>query len=70
MIFAELDIGGLLVPGLLAVAFAAGLALLAVRALLARLGAYRLVWHRNLFDLALYVVLVAAVVELVRSAPL
>jgi len=52
------------------VALVAGLALLAVRALLARLGVYRLVWHRNLFDLALYVVLVAAVVELVRSAPL
>lgn len=70
MIFAELAIGGVLVPGLLVVALAAGLALLAARRLLARLGVYRLVWHRNLFDLALYVVLLAAVVELVRLAPL
>ena len=36
-----------------------------LRRLLERTGAYRYVWHRALFDLALYVVLLGAVVLLV-----
>ena len=36
---------------------------LPLRRLLAGLGLYRLVWHRPLFDLALYVLLLGAVVS-------
>ncbi|UIY44850.1 DUF1656 domain-containing protein [Methylobacterium radiotolerans] len=45
----------------MAVAFALSLPL---RRLLAATGFYRLVWHRPLFDLALYVVLLGGVVTL------
>jgi hypothetical protein len=37
-----------------------------IRRILARLGAYSLVWHRGLFDLALYVLLLGAVSSLTR----
>lgn len=66
MILGEIDIGGVFVPGLLLLALAGGLLLMPLRALLARAGLYRIVWHRNLFDLALYVILVSALAELVR----
>ncbi|MBS7543295.1 DUF1656 domain-containing protein [Ancylobacter oerskovii] len=35
---------------------------LAARWLLARMGAYRYVWHRPLFDAALYIILFGAVI--------
>ena len=47
----------------MAIAFALSLPL---RRLLAATGFYRLVWHRPLFDLALYVVLLGGVVILVH----
>ncbi|CAO4155827.1 DUF1656 domain-containing protein [Methylorubrum thiocyanatum] len=59
----ELDLYGVFVPSLAAwmlLAFAIGLPL---RRVLAWAGFYRLVWHRPLFDLALYVVLLGAVVS-------
>ena len=59
----ELDLYGVFVPSLAAwmlIAFAVSLPL---RWLLARSGFYRLVWHRPLFDLALYVVLLGGVVS-------
>ncbi|WP_342111129.1 DUF1656 domain-containing protein [Methylobacterium sp. SI9] len=58
----EIDLYGVFVPGLalwMAIAFALSLLL---RRLLAASGFYRLVWHRPLFDLALYVVLLGGVV--------
>ncbi|WP_232628731.1 DUF1656 domain-containing protein [Methylobacterium sp. Leaf118] len=58
----EFDLYGVFVPSLgawMLIAFALSLPL---RRLLARAGVYRLVWHRPLFDLALYVVLLGAVV--------
>ncbi|BAU89976.1 hypothetical protein MPPM_1371 [Methylorubrum populi] len=58
----EFDLYGVFVPSLAAwmlVAFAISVPL---RRILAGLGLYRLVWHRPLFDLALYVVLLGAVV--------
>ncbi|CAO4178629.1 DUF1656 domain-containing protein [Methylorubrum aminovorans] len=58
----EFDLYGVFVPSLAAwmlIAFAVSLPL---RRLLAWTGFYRLVWHRPLFDLALYVVLLGAVV--------
>lgn len=70
MILGEIDIGGVFVPGLLVAALGAGALLLSVRALLGRIGLYAHVWHRNLFDLALYVILLSAIVELVwRATP-
>ena len=59
----ELDVYGVFVPSLAAwmlIAFAVSLPL---RWVLARTGFYRLVWHRPLFDLALYVVLLGLVVS-------
>jgi hypothetical protein len=60
----ELDIGGVFVPGLLIAAAVAFLVSIPIRRLLARIGFYRLVWHRALFDLALYVVLLGAITTL------
>ncbi|KQS83690.1 MULTISPECIES: DUF1656 domain-containing protein [unclassified Methylobacterium] len=59
----ELDLYGVFVPSLAAwmlIAFALSLLL---RRVLARTGFYRMVWHRPLFDLALYVVLLGLVVS-------
>jgi hypothetical protein len=58
----ELDIYGVFVPSLTAWMILAFLISLIVRWVLARTGFYRLVWHRPLFDLALYVVLLGCVV--------
>ena len=63
----ELDIAGVLVPSLvlwLVIAYALSALL---RALLRRLGFYRLVWHRALFDFALFVCLLGGIVYLSRS---
>ena len=61
---AELDLYGIFVPALLAYALLAyGLKELASR-LLQRLGAYRLIWHPPLFDLALFVLLLGGLVAL------
>jgi protein AaeX len=60
----EISIAGVFVPSLLiwaviAVALNAGL-----RRLLGAVGFYRFVWHRALFDAALFVILLAGVVAL------
>lgn len=59
----ELDIYGVFVPSLTAWMLLAFLISLPLRRVLALSGFYRLVWHRPLFDLALYVVLLGAVVS-------
>jgi hypothetical protein len=60
----EVDVYGMLVtPMLLWVGAALVLAVL-VRHALGRLGVYRFVWHRPLFDLALLVIVVGGVVAL------
>jgi hypothetical protein len=59
---AELNIYGVFVPALFAWVLLAYAAYLGLRPGLAWSGFYRLVWHRPLFDLALYVLLVGAVV--------
>jgi hypothetical protein len=56
----ELDLGGVFIPGLLLMAALAYLVSIPVRRALAWTGFYRLVWHRALFDVALFVVLLAA----------
>ena len=42
------------------------LLIIVVRRMLAWLGAYSLVWHRGLFDLALYVLVLGAVSSITR----
>lgn len=60
----ELDIYGVFVPSLAAWMLLAFLIGLPLRRVLALAGFYRFVWHRPLFDLALYVVLLGCVVSL------
>jgi hypothetical protein len=56
-VIGELDIGGVFAPSLLIWALVALAISLPVRRLLDRFGAYRFVWHRGLFDIALVLVL-------------
>jgi hypothetical protein len=58
----EFNIYGIYLPWLLVLAALALVPTWILRQLLARVGAYRLVWHPALFDLALYVVLLYGVV--------
>ncbi|WP_336489242.1 DUF1656 domain-containing protein [Methylobacterium nigriterrae] len=60
----DLDLYGIFMPSLAAAMLAAFLIGLPVRGGLARIGLYRLVWHRPLFDLALYVLLLGGIVTL------
>lgn len=60
----QIDLFGVLLPSLmlwLVITYAIGALL---RQLLERAGVYRFVWHRALFDLALYVCLLGGVVYL------
>ena len=60
----QIDLFGVLLPSLmlrLVITYAIGALL---RPLLERAGVYRFVWHRALFDLALYVCLLGGVVYL------
>jgi hypothetical protein len=58
----EIDILGVFVPAVLVLMFIAYLLNLAVRMVLARVGFYRFVWHRSVFDLGIYVLLLGLVV--------
>jgi hypothetical protein len=60
----DLDVYGVFLPALFAWMLLAFAISLPLRRLLAWSGFYRLVWHRPLFDIALYVVLLGAVVFL------
>jgi hypothetical protein len=60
----ELDLYGVFVPSLAAWMLLTFAISLPLRRVLAWTGFYRLVWHRPLFDLALYVVLLGIVVSL------
>jgi undecaprenyl pyrophosphate phosphatase UppP len=62
----ELDIYGVFLPSLAAWMVIAFLASLIVRRLLTVFGFYNLVWHRPLFDFALYVVLLGTIVSFVQ----
>lgn len=63
----ELDIYGVFMPTLLAWAIVGFVVSLFVRRLLAKLGFYKYVWHRPLFDIALLVVLIGAVVMIANK---
>jgi hypothetical protein len=58
----DLDLYGVFVPSLFAWAMIAFALSLPLRRILAWSGFYRFVWHRPLFDVALFVVLVGVVV--------
>ena len=60
----DLDVYGVFLPALFAWMLLAFVISLPLRRLLAWSGFYHLVWHRPLFDIALYVVLLGAVVLL------
>lgn len=63
----ELDISGIFLPTILVMmVFTYGLFLL-LHGVLNRLHFYRLVWHRALFNVALYAVLLGAVDALCRT---
>lgn len=53
----EVNLFGVFFSGALVTACLAGVALLVVRRLLLWLDFYRLVWHRHLVDLALFIIL-------------
>ena len=65
----EIDLFGVLVPALLLWLVAAYLLGALLRLLLERSGLYRFVWHRALFDFALYVCLLGGVVYLSSGLP-
>ena len=58
----EFDIYGVLIPALLVWLLVAYGAYVAVRYALNAAGAYRFIWHRPLFDVALYVILLGTIV--------
>ena len=58
----EVSLFGALAPSLLLYFLAAIPLFLAVNRLASPLGFYRLVWHRALFDLALFTILLAGIV--------
>jgi hypothetical protein len=60
----ELDLFGVFIPGLLVCLVAALLLNGLLRRVLAFAGFYRFVWHRHLFDLAMFIALLALVVGL------
>jgi hypothetical protein len=57
----EFDIYGVYFPAFAVFAVIALILHLAIKRLLDTSGLYRFVWHRPLFDLAMYVILLAAV---------
>jgi hypothetical protein len=63
---AEFDLYGVYVPRLLVLMLLSLVLIIVLRRVLARFGAYSLVWHRGLFDLALYVLLLGAVSSFTR----
>ena len=59
----ELDFYGAYVPWLLVLGLCAWVLAWLAQKLLARVGAYRLVWHPPLFNLALYVIVLYGVMR-------
>lgn len=58
----EIDIFGVFVPAVLVLMLVAYLINLAIRTVLDRVGFYRFVWHRSIFDLGIYVLVLGLVV--------
>jgi protein AaeX len=60
-VIGEFDIYGVYFPAFAVFAAIAFVLQLAIRRLLEAFGLYRFFWHRELFDVAIYVILLAAV---------
>ncbi|MFP3568477.1 DUF1656 domain-containing protein [Paraburkholderia sp. SIMBA_030] len=58
----EIDIFGVFVPAVLVLMLIAYLINLVIRTALTRVGFYRFVWHRSIFDLGIYVLVLGLVV--------
>ncbi|CAE6690329.1 DUF1656 domain-containing protein [Paraburkholderia aspalathi] len=58
----EIDIFGVFVPAVLVLMLIAYLINLAIRTVFERAGFYRFVWHRSIFDLGIYVLVLGLVV--------
>ncbi|SPR99987.1 DUF1656 domain-containing protein [Cupriavidus taiwanensis] len=65
----EIDLYGLFVPGVLVLAVLAFAVATAIRMVLAALGCYRHIWHRSLFNLFLYVIVLGAVAAVFAVVP-
>jgi hypothetical protein len=65
-VIGEIDLYGVFVPPFLLLVIAAWALSAALRLALRVSGAYRLVWHRPLFDLALFVIVLAALTSLAQ----
>lgn len=61
----EFSIYGVFVPSLLVWMLVAFVITSGARAVLTRVGFYKLVWHRSLFNLALYAIVLGGVVVVV-----
>ena len=61
----EIDVYGVYLTALLAVACASYLVLAVLRRVLDRTGFYNLVWHRALFDIALLVIIIGVLITAV-----
>jgi hypothetical protein len=66
---AELNLYGVFVPALFLWMLVALGIILVVRRVLAQNGGYALIWHRPLFDLALYMIILGVVVYLSKWLP-
>jgi len=62
-VIGEIDIYGVFVPPLLLMVLAAMPLAAGVRLVLSRVGAYRFVWHRPLFDLSVSVIILYVVTQ-------
>lgn len=67
MMPAEIDVYGVFVPSLLVLMLLAFAMTAVLRGLLARLNFYQRVWHPSLFNAAIYIVALGAVVALAQG---
>jgi len=61
----EMAFYGLLLPPILAWGIAALVVTMLASRVLGRIGFYRLVWHRSLFDVAVFVIVLGAIAALI-----
>jgi hypothetical protein len=58
----EIDVYGVFLPAVLILMLVSYLLCLVLTRVFARVGLYRFVWHRSIFDLAIYVIVLGIVV--------
>jgi hypothetical protein len=65
----EIDVYGVFMPGVLVLMALAFAVTTAIRMVLAALGCYRHIWHRSLFNLCLYVIILGVVAAVFVAVP-